>query len=189
MKTLRRSWLLSPCPFFRGLDLPSSRASTRPDFRRSAIWLELNRPPCSHGLERPGGGWRTCLGRRTTGLCRVLQSGKSLSAETTFNLDTADLSTLEDRLWPLCEKVALCARKENISGRAVTLKLKRADFKIITRRRTLSTPTQTARTLFCSRAGNAAGGDVSTLDLPTDWRGDIGSHGRRRPPPGALLNR
>ncbi len=73
---------------------------------------------------------------------------KSISAETTFNTDYARLGDLEDRLWPLCEKVALRARRDGVSGRVVTLKLKGADFRSITRRRTLPAPTQTARTLF-----------------------------------------
>ena len=75
---------------------------------------------------------------------------KSISAETTFNADHARLADLEDRLWPLCEKVALRARRDDIVGRVVTLKLRSADFRILTRRRTLSTPTQTARTLFAA---------------------------------------
>ena len=73
---------------------------------------------------------------------------KSISAETTFNADLTRLADLEDRLWPLCEKVALRARKEASTGRVVTLKLRASDFRIITRRRTLTAPTQTARTLF-----------------------------------------
>ncbi len=78
------------------------------------------------------------------------QERKSISAETTFNEDYARLADLEDRLWPLCEKVALRARKDGAAGRVVTLKLKAADFKIITRRRTLGASTQTARTLFAA---------------------------------------
>jgi DNA polymerase-4 len=73
---------------------------------------------------------------------------KSISAETTFNEDHAGLADLEDRLWPLCEKVALRARREGTVGRVVALKLKSTDFRIFTRRRTLPASTQTARTLF-----------------------------------------
>jgi DNA polymerase-4 len=73
---------------------------------------------------------------------------KTISAETTFNTDIADRQALEDILWPLCEKVARQLRKEGITGRVASLKLRRTDFRIITRRRTLPTPTQTARTLF-----------------------------------------
>jgi DNA polymerase-4 len=73
---------------------------------------------------------------------------KSVSAETTFDEDYADLQTLEDQLWPLCEKVARICRRDGIAGRVAVLKLRKADFSIITRRRTLTAPTQTARVLF-----------------------------------------
>jgi len=73
---------------------------------------------------------------------------KSVSAETTFDDDLGTLEALEDRLWPCCEKVAARARAEGVAGRAVVLKLKTADFRSITRRRTLAAPTQTAKTLF-----------------------------------------
>jgi DNA polymerase-4 len=73
---------------------------------------------------------------------------KTISAETTFFNDLTTLEALEDRLWPLCERVARTARSSGTAGRVVTLKLKTADFKSITRRRTLAVPTQTSRTLF-----------------------------------------
>jgi DNA polymerase-4 len=76
------------------------------------------------------------------------QDRKSVSAETTFDEDYADLPSLEDRLWPLCEKVARICRRDGIAGRVAVLKLRKADFSIITRRRTLPAPTQTARVLF-----------------------------------------
>ena len=73
---------------------------------------------------------------------------KSVSAETTFDEDYADLQSLEDRLWPLCEKVARICRRDGIAGRVAVLKLRKSDFSIITRRRTLAVPTQTAKALF-----------------------------------------
>jgi DNA polymerase-4 len=73
---------------------------------------------------------------------------KGISAETTFNEDLSKLSELEDVLAELCEKVARHARKDGIAGRVVTLKLRTTDFKILTRRRTIPVPTQTAKTLF-----------------------------------------
>jgi DNA polymerase-4 len=76
------------------------------------------------------------------------QERKGVSAETTFDEDLTDTADLEDRLWPLCEKVARQLRQAGIAGRVVTLKLKTAGFRILTRRRTLPAPTQTARTLF-----------------------------------------
>lgn len=76
------------------------------------------------------------------------QARKGISAETTFDDDYSDYGVLEDRLAPLCDKVARQARAGGVAGRVVTLKLKTADFKILTRRRALPAATQTARTLF-----------------------------------------
>ena len=76
------------------------------------------------------------------------QERKSVSAETTFNDDLSAVADLEDQLWPLCEKVARHLRRDAIAGRAAVLKLRTTDFKIITRRRTLAVPTQTAKGLF-----------------------------------------
>ena len=76
------------------------------------------------------------------------EARKGISAETTFETDLSARSDLEDMLAPLCDKVARHARADGLAGRVVTLKLRAADFRIVTRRRTLPAPTQTARTLF-----------------------------------------
>ncbi|KQW71356.1 DNA polymerase IV [Phenylobacterium sp. Root77] len=73
---------------------------------------------------------------------------KGISAETTFNDDLTSLADLEDKLAPLCDRVARQARAGQVAGRVVTFKLRHTDFKIITRRRVLPVPTQTAKTLF-----------------------------------------
>jgi DNA polymerase-4 len=73
---------------------------------------------------------------------------KGISAETTFNEDLVSMADLEDRLAPLCERVARQAREAGVVGRVAMLKLKADDFRIITRRRLLPVPTQTAKTLF-----------------------------------------
>jgi DNA polymerase-4 len=73
---------------------------------------------------------------------------KGISAETTFEEDLTALPDLEDKLAPLCDKVARHARADGLAGRVVTLKLRATDFKIVTRRRTIPVPTQTAKTLF-----------------------------------------
>ena len=73
---------------------------------------------------------------------------KSVSSETTFETDISDLSTLEDRLWKLCVKTADRAKAVETEGRVLTLKLKTDGFQTITRRKSLSTPTQLAQTLF-----------------------------------------
>ena len=48
----------------------------------------------------------------------------------------------------LSEKVGRQARASGLAGRVVTLKLRTADFRIVTRRRTLPVATQTGRTMF-----------------------------------------
>ena len=73
---------------------------------------------------------------------------RGMSAETTFNTDLTALEELEAELWPLCEKVASKARRDGVSSRVVVLKLRRTDFRIVTRRRTMPDPVQTARALF-----------------------------------------
>lgn len=73
---------------------------------------------------------------------------KSISAETTFFEDVADVDALEDILWPLCEKVAARCRAAETAGRTLTLKLKDARFKIVTRRRQLPEPTLLAHRIF-----------------------------------------
>ena len=75
---------------------------------------------------------------------------KSVSSETTFNSDISDVRWLEDMLWELCEKVSARMKASNFEGRVVTLKLKTADFKTITRRITLDKPANLARTLFAA---------------------------------------
>jgi DNA polymerase-4 len=78
------------------------------------------------------------------------QSRKSISAETTFESDLARREDLEDRLAPLCDKVAHRARADHLAGKVVSLKLRRSDFRTITRRKTLSASTQTAKILLDS---------------------------------------
>lgn len=75
---------------------------------------------------------------------------KSLSAERTFEADLTDLVSLEKMLWPLCERVARQARRENIAGRTVTLKLREANFRIRTRRQGVGEPVRTAKVLFAT---------------------------------------
>lgn len=75
---------------------------------------------------------------------------KGMSAETTFNEDLTAAADLEAELWPLCEKLASKARRDGVASRVLVLKLRRTDFKIVTRRITLPEPVQTARALFAA---------------------------------------
>jgi len=76
---------------------------------------------------------------------------KSISKETTFHDDTADPDLLDGHLWRLAEQVADRAKAKHLSGRTVTLKLKRTDFQIVTRRLSLPDPTQLTDRIY--RAG------------------------------------
>lgn len=73
---------------------------------------------------------------------------KSISKETTFNDDTSDVETLDGHIWRLSEQVADRAKARDMAGRIVTLKLKRSDFKSLTRRVSLSDPTQLADRIY-----------------------------------------
>lgn len=85
---------------------------------------------------------------------------KSITNETTFFEDTGDADILDGHLWRMCEKVSDRAKAKGLAGRVVTLKLKRADHSLITRRIALRDSTQladriyrTARALF-DQVGN-----------------------------------
>lgn len=73
---------------------------------------------------------------------------KSVSSETTFNSDIAKAEPLLEILWPLCEKVARRLKRGSLAGGSVHLKLKTADFKLISRSRRLSDATQMAEEIY-----------------------------------------
>lgn len=73
---------------------------------------------------------------------------KSISKETTFSEDTADPDLLDGHLWRLAEQVADRAKAKDLAGRTVTLKLKRGDFQLISRRQALGDPTQLADRIY-----------------------------------------
>ena len=77
---------------------------------------------------------------------------KSLSSETTLNQDIADGDALARILWRLTEKVARGLRKEGLAGRTVTLKLKTARFRLITRSQSLADPTRSAEVIYRTAA-------------------------------------
>ncbi|MEP1537952.1 MAG: DNA polymerase IV [Paracoccaceae bacterium] len=101
--------------------------------------------------------WHLARGQDTRRVSRHTKM-KSISNETTFFEDTSDEDILDGHVWRMAEKVADRAKAKGIAGRVVTLKLKRADHSLLTRRHALREPTQladtiyrTARTLFEQR--------------------------------------
>lgn len=73
---------------------------------------------------------------------------KSISAEITFDTDISEIQPLKDRLWQVCVKAADHAKRLDMAGRVVTLKLKTKQFETFTRRRSLMEPVQLADRLF-----------------------------------------
>ena len=73
---------------------------------------------------------------------------KSISNETTFLQDIRALSALTDALLPLCDRVAQRLCTAGLGGSTVVLKLKTADFRILTRNHALPNPTQDSHTIF-----------------------------------------
>lgn len=107
---------------------------------------------------------------------------KSISKETTFFEDTSDPDLLDGHLWRLSEQVADRAKAKGLSGRVVTLKLKRGDFQLVTRRHALTDPTQltdriyrAARDLFdhCGTKGPFRLIGVGISDLAGEAEADL----------------
>ena len=106
---------------------------------------------------------------------------KSISKETTFNEDTSDPDLLDGHIWRLSEQVADRAKAKQLSGRTVTLKLKRSDFQTLTRRHSLTDPTQltdriyrAARDLFAQAPhGPFRLIGVGISDLATESEADL----------------
>ncbi len=76
------------------------------------------------------------------------QSVKSVSHETTFNVDHADAPALVPVLRVQAEKVSARLKAKGLAGRTVTLKLKDDGFQTRTRNRRLDAPTQLADRIF-----------------------------------------
>lgn len=73
---------------------------------------------------------------------------KSVSSERTFNEDIRELDELRVIARGACERVSRQLKDKNISGRTVTLKIKTAAFKTLTRSHALARPTQSADRMF-----------------------------------------
>ena len=73
---------------------------------------------------------------------------KSISAETTFRRDTNRAADLCETARPLSERVAAQLVRKELAGQTLVLKLKTADFKLLTRNKRLEFPTQRASVLL-----------------------------------------
>jgi DNA polymerase IV len=75
---------------------------------------------------------------------------KSISSEQTLRTDTDDKTVLQKILLAQSEIVGRQLRKKGFRARTVSLKIKDAEFKQITRRLTLPVPTQSSETIYNS---------------------------------------
>ncbi|MCX7565579.1 DNA polymerase IV [Sulfitobacter sp. F26169L] len=78
---------------------------------------------------------------------------KSITNETTFSEDTSDPDLLDGHIWRMAEKVSDRAKAKGLAGRVVTLKLKRANHTLLSRRMALSDPTQLADRIYRTARG------------------------------------
>lgn len=81
------------------------------------------------------------------------RAAQSIGAETTFTADIQAIPDLLKELAPLAGKVAERLRSRRLAGRTVTLKIKYADFELITRSRGLDCAVDTAEALHSLMPG------------------------------------
>ncbi|MEJ7633466.1 DNA polymerase IV [Aeromicrobium sp.] len=86
---------------------------------------------------------------------------KSVSVEDTFEQDISDRVQLESIIERMARSVSGRLRKNGLSGRTVTLKMRHHDFETHTRSSTLPNPTDNARILAATARGLLAGEDIS----------------------------
>ncbi len=73
---------------------------------------------------------------------------KSIGKETTFAKDLYGLEDLKTELWALVEKVGWRLRRQSLSGRTITVKIRFASFRTITRSRTLVVAANLDETIY-----------------------------------------
>lgn len=110
--------------------------------------------------EAPLGMLRKALGEASAVHLRELARGrdprrvspeqveKSIGAEVTFDADVADPQEIRRTLLALSDKVGARLRRAGQVGRTVSLKVRLADFRTVSRSRTLGVPTDVAREVF-----------------------------------------
>ena len=86
---------------------------------------------------------------------------KSVSVEDTFEQDISDRLQLETIIERMARTVSGRLRKNGLSGRTITLKMRHHDFETHTRSSTLAHPTDSARILATTARGLLAGEDIS----------------------------
>jgi DNA polymerase-4 len=105
-----------------------------------------------HELTRLIGPPARLLHRRARGIgsasLRPDQPVRSVSRETTLSRDTTEIGELEGLLVRFVGQLASDLRSRGLVARTVVLKLRHGDFRTVTRRRTLTVPTDLDRELL-----------------------------------------
>ncbi|WP_443944687.1 DNA polymerase IV [Pedobacter sp. AW1-32] len=79
---------------------------------------------------------------------RANREAKSVGAEDTMSEDTNDLGTMHQLLMQISNTVAQRLKKHQLAGKTITLKIKFADFKIITRSKSFPQPMDDQESIF-----------------------------------------
>jgi DNA polymerase IV len=146
----REASFLAPLPVRR---MPGIGKVTEPELRRLGIATigDLQR----YGRERLAakfGKYGEWLHTKSLGndiaAYEYAEEPKSISHETTFDRDTADVEELERTLSHLSQRVAARLREQRLYARTVGLKLRNCRFQTITRDRTLEEPTHLDSVIF-----------------------------------------
>lgn len=114
---------------------------------KSLLALDLATLTSWWGPDRARWLWRRCRGIDDSPV-RSHEVTKSVSSETTFPTDVADLRELERYLLEQVIDAAASLRKQGFVARTITVKVRNADFRDRSRSRTLGEPVQTDRVIF-----------------------------------------
>jgi len=136
---------LAPMPVanLRGLGRQTQKIFSRLGIRTVA---QLRNIPLQHLEQHLGRKAAASFHRQALGIAsdQVLpgRARKSISKETTFETDVCDHAVLHDALLGLAADVARTARREQLSGLVVTLKVRFTGFETCNRQHTRPQPTQ-----------------------------------------------
>ncbi|QZN84473.1 DNA polymerase IV [Cellulomonas sp. C5510] len=90
---------------------------------------------------------------------------KSVGAEETFAADVADMRVVESKALELADRCAGRLRLQHLAARTVAIKVRTADFRTLTRSRTLPQPTDVGREIYLAARDLLAGVDLGGLPV------------------------
>jgi len=126
---------------------------TQKEFEKAGIRLigDLARRPLAEIIKVFGASgeqaWRLAQGQDPREVESAAEA-KSMGAEHTFEEDTSDQNLMLDTLASLSDRTSRRLRKEGLSGRTITLKIRFKDFSTYTRAASLPRPTNLAEEIY-----------------------------------------